>query len=143
MRRISTDAMAKALIDWDDSVVDRTPLLVIDGREISWDKSGRRTAQIAGTHHQGDDIGLTIRDIHQRGLRPAATGRRNAGRRLRRQPLGQQHRTSVQALVAQVDGFKFVGSPAHGWCRQIGKVRSLRNDVRVVCNGMHMTVELG
>jgi len=35
-------------IDWDDSAVERTPLLVIDGREISWDEFGRMLMAFEG-----------------------------------------------------------------------------------------------
>lgn len=35
-------------IDWDDSAVDRTPLLVIDGREISWNEFGRMLMAFEG-----------------------------------------------------------------------------------------------
>ena len=33
--------MVRGRIDWDDSAMQRAPLLVIDGREISWDEFGR------------------------------------------------------------------------------------------------------
>jgi len=35
-------------IDWDESAVERTPLLVIDGREISWDEFGRMLMAFEG-----------------------------------------------------------------------------------------------
>lgn len=35
-------------IDWDDSAVPPTPLLVIDGREISWDQFGRMLMAFEG-----------------------------------------------------------------------------------------------
>ena len=35
-------------IDWDESAVERTPLLVIDGREISWNDFGRMLSAFEG-----------------------------------------------------------------------------------------------
>jgi len=35
-------------IDWDDSALQRAPLLVIDGREISWDEFGRMLMAFEG-----------------------------------------------------------------------------------------------
>ena len=35
-------------IDWDESAVERVPLLVIDGREISWNDFGRMLAAFEG-----------------------------------------------------------------------------------------------
>lgn len=35
-------------IDWDESAVERTPLLVIDGREITWDDFGRMLMAFEG-----------------------------------------------------------------------------------------------
>ena len=35
-------------IDWDDSAVARTPLIVIDGREISWEEFGRMLTAFEG-----------------------------------------------------------------------------------------------
>lgn len=35
-------------IDWDESAVERTPLLVIDGREISWNDFGLMLSAFEG-----------------------------------------------------------------------------------------------
>ena len=35
-------------IDWDESVEGRTPLLVIDGQEVTWEEFGRMLATFEG-----------------------------------------------------------------------------------------------
>ena len=43
-------------IDWDDSAVQRTPLLVIDGRKISWDEFGRMLMAFEGWQFKLDIV---------------------------------------------------------------------------------------
>ena len=43
-------------IDWDESAVERTPLLVIDGREIAWDDFGRMLMAFEGWQFRLDIV---------------------------------------------------------------------------------------
>lgn len=85
------------------------------------------------------DVVVAQQAVRRLRLGPAPTRRRNARHRLRRQALGQQHRASVQASIAQVEGVEFVGGPAHG-CSVSAEVGGGRivNDDGVVWNGMRI-----
>ena len=70
---------------------------------------------------------------------PALARPRNAGRGLLRQPLGQQHGTPVQPLIAQLNALEFFLAPAHqglpclfGFSGHTASVYLLG----LVCNGM-------
>ena len=51
------DQTVRGRIDWDPSGDGRTPLLVIDGREVSWDEFGRMLMSFEGWQFR-----LAIRD---------------------------------------------------------------------------------
>lgn len=42
------DQTVRGRIEWDDSEVERTPLIVVDGREISWEEFGRMLMAFEG-----------------------------------------------------------------------------------------------
>ena len=42
------DRTVHGRIEWDDSAAERTPLVVVDGREISWEDFGRMLMTFEG-----------------------------------------------------------------------------------------------
>jgi hypothetical protein len=57
---ITDHQVVRGLVDWDDASDGRVPLLIIDGREITWEEFGRMLMSFEGWQFK-----LEIRDISE------------------------------------------------------------------------------